>query len=100
MKIVVPRHIVSGSTVGAFAIPNYFLFSTDITGDGANAGRGLSHTLVRVFSRCLCTAQESTRNICGGERAAVSLRDVSRCIKVQQRRPVGHTLQRLFLSSA
>lgn len=41
-----------------------------------------SAPLVEVFARCLCTAQESIRNICGGEKATVSLRDVRRCIKV------------------
>lgn len=39
--------------------------------------------LGEVFVRCLCTAQESVRTICGGEKAAVSLRDVRRCIKVK-----------------
>lgn len=49
---------------------------------GAAAGEeGESGYLVDVFARCLCTAQEGVREISDGERAAVSLRDVGRCIK-------------------
>lgn len=50
---------------------------------GATAGgKGHSGYLVDVLARCLRTAQEGVRKINDGERAAVSLRDVDRCIKV------------------
>lgn len=52
-------------------------------GDGQVSDSGYPCPLmVETFSRCLSTAQETTRTIGGGERATVSLRDVSRCIKV------------------
>ena len=52
-------------------------------GDGQVSGSGYPCPLmVETFLRCLSTAQETTRTIGGGERATVSLRDVSRCIKV------------------
>lgn len=37
---------------------------------------------VEVFAELICTSQEFVRAVHGGERSAVSLRDVARCIKV------------------
>ena len=45
-------------------------------------GRPPSLPFREAFARLICSAQETVRQLAGGERSSASLRDVQRCIKV------------------